>query len=163
MLRSIKKKTIERLPLLVAVHILLDGKPYEECEEDGFWFLLSSLVDVDDEQLPCRKAVKKDSLRLDATAKSRLKEILKGAKFVTISTDIWTGADQKSYMATNVHVGASVYLLEFARFEGSHTGLRIADAIGLVLEEYAIERKVLSLCSDAASNMLEGGGTWLKP
>lgn len=89
--------------------------------------------------------------------KTAIYDIMNTTRSVSLTVDIWTDRVMHSYLALTAHTFLKYtpqsYLLKFAAFDGSHTGVRIAEAMTAAIEEFGLDEKVTFIVSDNASNM----------
>lgn len=95
--------------------------------------------------------------------KKKISDMLKDKDSVSLTTDIWSDRVMRSFLGVTEHTnildpktGAEElrsFLLSCKRFNGSHTGTRIAAAFDDILETYVISNKVEYILTDNASNM----------
>ena len=83
--------------------------------------------------------------------------LLGQARSVSLTVDIWTDRVMHSYLAVTAHTFVDLSprscLVKFAVFGGSHTGVKIAEEMRKMIEEYGLVEKVCYVVSDNASNM----------
>jgi hypothetical protein len=73
---------------------------------------------------------------------------------ISITTDLWTGKNQKAYICITIHFIDDAWrlrnlLLDFSEFDGAHDGDNIARSIIGTLDDYGITHKVSLACSSA--------------
>lgn len=78
---------------------------------------------------------------------------------VSLSVDCWTSANCISFMGICVHFITNDWLsksfvLDFVPISGSHTGENLSNVLISVLREFGLEKNVLAIVSDNASNMI---------
>lgn len=88
-----------------------------------------------------------------------VKTKLESAAWVAITLDIWTDRRCHSFLGVTGHTYADCtpekMLIKFVAFRGSHTGVKIAEKLDSILEEYGIKDKVSFFVTDSAANMLK--------
>jgi hypothetical protein len=92
------------------------------------------------------------------TKVDEVKSLLSDASCVCLTSDIWSGNAKKDYLSVVVHFVTADWELEkriidFRLIDCSHSGVNIAERISLVLSEYDLITKVLSVTLDNASVM----------
>ena len=106
-----------------------------------------------------RSVVKK--LESSVTAiRTKIKEELAEAEHVSLTVDIWSDRRMRGflgvtghYLTTNKGLCLNSCLLACSRFQGSHTGERIAEAFEAICDEYDIRHKLDFVLCDNAANM----------
>jgi hypothetical protein len=67
---------------------------------------------------------------------------------LSFATDAWTSPNQRAYVAITVHFeykgGPISLLLDIVEVAKSHTGVNLAAAFAMILEDYGISDKVLT-------------------
>jgi hypothetical protein len=92
------------------------------------------------------------------TKVDEVKSLLSNASCVCLISDIWSGNTKEDYLSVVVHFVTADWELEkmiigFRLIDCSHSGVNIAERISLVLSEYDLITKVLSITLDNASAM----------
>ena len=87
-----------------------------------------------------------------------LKECLKNeAKFITLTTDIWTSIATESYLTVTAHIDSDwelqAFVLETIPFPDRHTGINIADKLKGLVKRWEIMDNVMMVSHDQGSNM----------
>nr|XP_027120364.1 zinc finger BED domain-containing protein RICESLEEPER 2-like [Coffea arabica] len=103
-----------------------------------------------------RQTVKEDCVTAFMLEKRRLRNILKGANRVSITTDLWKSGQKIQYMVVTGHFVDSDWVLQkrvlnFCNVPPPHTGVIIADALSKCFLEWGIENKVSTITVDNAS------------
>jgi hypothetical protein len=85
-----------------------------------------------------------------------VKSLLYDASCVCLTSDIWNGNVKEDYLSVVVHFITADWKLEkmiigFRLIDCSHSGVNIVERISLVLSEYDLTSKVLSVTLDNAS------------
>jgi len=112
--------------------------------------------------LPSRSCLSRQVLPNGVSRKvETVQNKLSAAKSVSLTLDIWTDRRCHSFLAATVHSFVCceplTMLLSFVSFKGSHTGLRIATEIELIVEENHLSGKIAYLVTDNAANMRKAG------
>jgi hypothetical protein len=92
------------------------------------------------------------------TKVDEVKSLLSDASCVFLTSNIWSGNAKEDYLSVVVHFVTADWELEkriigFRLIDCSHSGVNIAERISLVLSEYDLITKVLSVTIDNASAM----------
>lgn len=86
-----------------------------------------------------------------------VKKHLSQVNFISLTLDLWSDRRCHSFMAITGHTFAECiptnFLLTFQSFKGSHTGVRIAEAVDKCLSDFNIKDKLRFVVTDNASNM----------
>ncbi|XP_027086500.2 zinc finger BED domain-containing protein RICESLEEPER 2-like [Coffea arabica] len=103
-----------------------------------------------------RQTVKEDCVTAFMLEKRRLRNILKGANRISITTDLWKSGQKIQYMVVTGHFVDSDWVLQkrvlnFCNVPPPHTGVIIADALSKCFLEWGIENKVSTITVDNAS------------
>lgn len=96
-------------------------------------------------------------MKLHASEKKALKDVLKGVSRVSLTSDLWTSNQTIGYMCLTCHFLDSEWtlqkrILNFTTLPPPHTGLVIADAIFSCLLDWGIENKISTITLDNASS-----------
>lgn len=134
-----------------------DFQPFSIVEDVGFrkysrW--------IPGYELPSRKTI--SSIMIPAAYHKHvlfIKDLLKEAPSVCITTDAWTSRDTESYMATTAHYIDNNFklksiLLKFSSLPSSHTANNLAAELKDVLTEWNLLGKVNFAVSDNANNIV---------
>jgi hypothetical protein len=92
------------------------------------------------------------------TKVDEVKSLLSDASCVCLTSNIWSGNAKEDYLSVVVHFVTADWELEkriigLRLIDCSHSGVNIAERISLVLSEYDLITKVLSVTIDNASAM----------
>jgi hypothetical protein len=104
-----------------------------------------------------RKTVPRRFESLYEIRKKDLKAKLARQDAVSISCDCWTSPSMKQYLCIIVHFTDdnytySEYLLDFVNTTADHTGVVLGNIVFKALQDYGIEKKLLSISTDSGSN-----------
>ncbi len=110
--------------------------------------------------IPSRKTISTKLLPdLKRRTRASLRCSLSQASAVSLTVDIWTSRDMRSYLGVTAHYVQDFQLkkamLSCIRFRGSHTAENIAEQYDSLIEEYDLRGKVLTIITDNAANMLK--------
>lgn len=148
-----------------------DYRPISLVEDEGF----KNFVSLLDPKyvIPTRRKLR--ALIEAKYEQERVKAIeeISRATHVSLTTDLWTSLSCESYMAVTAHFIDSTWTLKSvslttSRFPETHTSLHIGNALDAIIECWKIEKKVTSIVTDNASNMvaaiplIENGGIAIK-
>ncbi len=140
--------------------IAKDLQPLSVVEDSGF---LDFCKTMDSKyKVPSRRHVRDVMLpQLFKEEQAKVQELMALAKFVSITTDMWTSTNNDAFLAVTAHYWheASLSLmssvLDCAQFEGKHTGVRIKDDLKRVMEAFHLVGKVLTIVTDNGANMVK--------
>ena len=87
-----------------------------------------------------------------------IKQVLDGAEYLSLTTDLWTGCHNRGYMSLSVHFVSSDwdmghYCLQTCEVASSHTALNLADELRNSMEEWEITDKVVMVTTDNGQNI----------
>uniref|UniRef100_A0A1X7VJ64 BED-type domain-containing protein n=1 Tax=Amphimedon queenslandica TaxID=400682 RepID=A0A1X7VJ64_AMPQE len=149
---STKRKIIDDAMLKM---IVTDLQPLSV--EDGG---LNNLVSILDSlyQLPSRATITRRLPELYAKVKAKLYKQLEATSNVSLTTDIWTSRQTKSYCCITAHYITANWelkssLLETFEFNTEHTAAHIAAELHRVATAWNISNKIACITTDNASNM----------
>ena len=123
--------------------------------------LCKFLADMDPKFTPpCRQTVTTSIIpQLVQKKRTNLKGLISSVSDVALTTDEWTDRRMHAFPGVTVHVynvksGKSTsHLLAFRAFPGTHSGQRIAEELGAVIDEFELRTKLRYIVSDNASAM----------
>ena len=137
--------------------IVKDLRPIRTVECEGFHNLMNYLEPG--YVIPSRKQFAADIIFKHTKCQEVLKEHLKNkAKFITLTTDIWTSIATESYITATAHYiddnwELQAFVLETMPFPDRHTGINIVDKLKGLVERWEIMDNVGMVSHDQASNM----------
>lgn len=123
-----------------------DLQPFSIVGDRGFIELLRELEPS--YVLPARPTFSKSLLPGKYEEKiNKVKELLKTADYVTLSTDSWTSINMEGYTAVTAHFITDAWkfygcLLTCFKYDGRHTADNIAQELERVVNEWNISEKV---------------------
>ena len=90
--------------------------------------------------------------------KERVREKLQTVDKICITTDTWTSINTDSFIAVTCHFinenfELETYVIETAKFAGSHTACAIANRLDEIFLTWDIQHKVAAVVTDNAANM----------
>ena len=152
----------KELTYRLAEMIAIDLQPFSIVEDVGFCRLMADLEPR--YALPSRCYLSDVVVpEIHSKVKHRITELLQSAKYVSLTTDIWTSTNcHHSFLSLTAHfiVCASMekkdVMLTSWLFDESHTGANISSAILSRLQAWEIEEKVVCVVRDNAANMVSG-------
>lgn len=91
--------------------------------------------------------------------KSKLIQLLKTAKSISLTTDLWSSRSKHGYLgltATWINQNFEIMdiLLEISYFPAPHTANAIADTIKKAIKKWEIENNIVSIVTDNGANMV---------
>lgn len=141
---------------LVFKMIIKDLQPFSLVEDEGFKSLINYLEPG--YSLPSRYML--SNTLLDAhylDVKNKIRDELKSASYITITTDGWTSRTTTSYQAVTAHYFVDwqfkFSLLGCFECEERHTAEYIRDKLTNLLKDWEINEKVVMVVTDNAANM----------
>ena len=105
-----------------------------------------------------RKAIRAECMRVFKKERELLQVALKDVDFISLTTDLWTSNQTISYMCVVAHFidkdwKMQTRVLSFIDLDPPHSGHVISDAIYECVTEWKIEKKIISITLDNASNI----------
>lgn len=148
--------------------IALDAEAFTLVERKGFERLIKYLAPQ--YPLPCRTYISEKIMpQLYENLKTRIREKLAAATYISFSTDIWTcSANNEAFISLTAHfirndMQREIYVLSAKHFPGNHTGVNIGQILNEIMEEWHISSNQIHLIlRDNASNMIIGTGMYLQ-
>lgn len=135
----------------------LDGRPLSIVRDKG----LKELFELIEPEyvLPSHTHVSALIRKDHEDGVTSLKELLKSADHVALTTDIWTSKATQAFATTTAHFidadwNMVACTLETTAFPGSHTGIKISEQIKSAVKRFDIEeRKIAGIVHDQAANV----------
>ena len=150
------------LTYCVAEMISIDLQPFSVVKDTGFIHLVAEL----DSRfvLPSRRYLTEVVVpEIHAKAKFKVTELLRSTKYISMTIDIWTSTNcHQSFHNLTAHfvvpktVEKKDVMLSAWQFDESHTGANISAAVLSRVQEWDIEKKIICILHDNASNMVSG-------
>jgi BED zinc finger len=137
--------------------VLRHGRPFSWAEAEGDREVHSYLNEG--ARFICRNTMKSKCLILHEKHLRLLKSYLQSLPGkVCLTTDLWTSVTSEGYLCLTVHSidknwKLSSRVLNFRRVPPPHSAADLYEIIHKLLKEWGLERKVLSITMDNASNM----------
>lgn len=152
----------KELTYRVAEMIAIDLQPFSIVEDVGFCRLIADLEPR--YYLPSRRYLSEVVIpEIYAKVKHKITELLQSAKYISLTTDIWTSTNcHHSFLSLTAHfiVCASMkkkdVMLTSWLLDESHTGANISATILSRIQAWEIEEKVVCVVRDNAANMVPG-------
>lgn len=91
--------------------------------------------------------------------RDKLKQLLKTAKSISLTTDLWSSRSKHGYLgltATWINQDFEIMdvLLEISYFPAPHTAYAISDVIKKAIRKWEIESLIISITTDNGANMV---------
>ncbi|PPR01789.1 hypothetical protein CVT24_001704 [Panaeolus cyanescens] len=108
-------------------------------------------------QIPSASTVARDVRAVFTKSRKRIAGILQRQPGqLHFATDAWTSPNHRAYMAVTVHFEHEgkpvVLLLDIVEVPQSHTGEALAEVFAEIIEEFGLQRKILALATNNATN-----------
>lgn len=149
----------ERFERHVAYFIAMTCSPYAIVENVGFKKLMKFALP--NYHLPCRTTFSNSRIpALYARTKQTIRDRLKAADFVALSTDGWTALNRSQFICVTCAFVDTDWVLRTVtlacrELNTSHTALNISECIKNIIAEYDIDlAKVTAITTDRAANMI---------
>lgn len=136
--------------------ICKDFQPISIVEDEGFRLLMKTAAPQ--YKIPSRKTIAALLDRKYESAATEFKNKIKEVESFTITTDIWTDLQTRSYLGITVHFGIRTELysgtLNVIHLDERHTAEYIGQKLLDACEEWAIDQdKITAVITDGAANM----------
>lgn len=146
----------KKLNNLILNMIVKDLQPFSIVEDDGFKSLINYLEP--DYKIPTRNTLSTTFLDAQYTAvANKVKEELRSASHISITSDGWTSRTMTSYQAITAHYlknwELKSALLGCFECHERHTAENIKTEIIRLLSEWEIKDKIFACVTDSAANM----------
>ena len=147
----------KRLNGLLLKMIVKDMQPFSIVEDEGFREFLAALDPSF--SLPSRTTLTKELLPdMYNTTVIRLKEALKTAEAIALTTDGWTSMTTESYIAVTAHYITSDFkmnscLLECFKYGERHTAENLSTELQRCINEWGLEGRIQAVVTDSAANV----------
>lgn len=157
--RNLPKWKKERIEKKFAYWISSSGGPVSSITENEDFH--SFIAEIEPSlKLPRRTKVTNDCAKLAAEVIEKIKESLKSARRVALTTDIWSSTGcRNSFLGLTAHIfntdtkRRENYCLACRQFDIAHTGENIGRLVVEILEEFGIRSKAFYCHSDNGSNV----------
>jgi len=154
-------KTARLLTIRIGEMIAVDMQPFSMVEDEGFRRVMQA--SVPQYNVPSRKQFSETVIpHLYDRVQSSIRKLIDNEDALCFTADIWTAQQSnKSYIGLTCHLVNLAFerkmaVLNCRPFEGSHTGLQIADSFQAMLELWGIAKNRCHLViSDSAANMVK--------
>jgi len=164
--KSIEKKSFEDYLL----EFIINGQhSFRIVEEEGFIAMIKSLSN--DIKIPTRKTLRSHAiLKFDSLKEKLIQEFTTFNHKISLTTDIWTSNNMSSFMSITAHFIDGNFkiqnvLIDFSLIPYPHGGQQIMEKLREIITEFKIEKKLIALTSDNASNNIKAFKilkNWLK-
>ena len=152
----------KELTYRLAVMIAIDLQPFSIVEDVGFRQPVAALEPRF--FLPSRRYLSEVVIpEVHAKVKHGITELLQSAKYISLTTDIWTSTNcHHSFLSLTAHFIACTsmekkdVMLASWLFDECHTGANISAAILSHVQTWEIEEKAVCVVCDNAANMVSG-------
>ncbi|KAE8891496.1 hypothetical protein PF010_g5015 [Phytophthora fragariae] len=166
-LRKITPQQQVHLNKLLAAWIAHHFRPMIIVEDEGFIAVIRYITeDISGVQvsLPERTKISQEIVALAVEYRKRVKLAMKvGCLYFSITCDIWTARNSKSYISVTVHYVDNEFCpqswtLEVKELPGMHDGAIIAATIEQILEDWSLLKSYcVRFVRDGGSNMVSTG------
>lgn len=141
----------------LAAFVALDLRPLRVVEGIGFKQLMNYIEPGYVE--PSRTHVMSICRKKYTTIKEELLSSLQSISNVALTTDIWTSRTVQSYLTVTVHFIADNWVMDSKvlvtrEMSERHTGIHIAESLTEIAKDWNLDRKVVAIVHDNASNMV---------
>lgn len=149
----------DRFERHVAYFIAMTCSPYAIVENDGFKELIKFALPG--YHLPCRTTFSTSRIpALYARTKDTIRERLRSAEYVALTTDCWTAHNKSQFISLTCSFVDTDWMLRNVtlacrELNTSHTAKNVSDALKNIIAEYAISTaQVTAITTDRAANMI---------
>lgn len=158
---SIDSPEAQKVHRSIGKMIAVDIQPYSIVDDSGFKELIDALEPR--YVLPSRKFFSEKIIpEMYDTVKGCVQTALSKAKFVCLTTDTWTAqTTTTSFLSLTAHwidekLTRQAAVLHCQKFDGQHTGSRLADALLDMMNQWNIEKQRVHLViRDGGANMVK--------
>ncbi|XP_063239945.1 zinc finger BED domain-containing protein 4-like [Bacillus rossius redtenbacheri] len=152
-------KCAEKFNCLIAQMICLDQQPFSIVENVGFRQLVQALEPR--YTIPTRKTFSNKLIpEMYSNLKENVKKELEDAKYIGITTDLWTSTSQDDYLSITVHFidndfSFKHYCIEVKPFlEVSHTASNLCSFLVETITLWGLQDKVVAVVTDNGRNVV---------
>lgn len=166
-LRTISAEQQKRVNLLLAEWIARHFRPMKIVEDAGFVVFIRYITEDIcgiKIRLPERTKIAQQIVALAVEYRKRVRHaIVKGCWYFSMTCDIWTSRNTKSYISLTIHYVDDEFCpqnwtLEVKELAGIHDGNAIADAIEQIMEEWQLSKLYcVRFLRDGGTNMVAAG------
>lgn len=158
---SIDSPEAQKVHRAIGKMIAVDIQPYSIVHDSGF----KELIDVLESRyvLPSRKFFSEKIIPdMYDTVRDRVQAAINEAAYLCLTTDTWTAqTTTTSFMSLTAHwidekFARQAAVLHCQKFDGQHTGIRLADALLDMMNRWGIEnQRVHLVIRDGGANMVK--------
>ena len=156
--KPLTNKNSKEIDFLLLKALIKNYLPFQIVENSDFQQFVRKLNSG--YKMPCRKTVSNVLLsQLYSATKERVREELRSASSVTITTDCWTSITNENYLSVtahyldnNWHLKSSV--LECFVYDQKHTAANLAEELKKITKEWCVECKISGVVTDNAANIV---------
>jgi hypothetical protein len=166
-LRVISPEQQQHVNRLLARWVSRHFRPLVMVEDDGFIeFVRYITVELGQVRidLPRRTQLRRDIIVYANSVRELVKQaIQRDCKFYSITSDIWTSRNSRSYISCTLHYVNENFVpnnwtLEVQELPGIHDGAAISAALAKILQRWSIPKAFcVKLVRDAGANMVKAG------
>lgn len=154
--KPLNMERTKKINLLILNMIVKDLQPFSMVEDTGFISLMNYIEPT--YKIPCRYTLSNTLLDCQyLKIKNQLKEELRGASHISLTTDGWTSRTMTSYQAITAHyfINWQIKSALLGCFEchERHTGEYIKTQIMNLVSDWEIKEKIVACVTDNAANM----------
>lgn len=152
---GLKKKNLDELLINMLV---IDLQPMSIVEDRGFTKFVHGLDPR--YNLPSRRELTRKHIpNMYEEVVQRLKDELREAPHVSVTTDIWTSRQTRGFLTVTVHYISSNWnmksaVLETARMKNDHSAENIAEELTRIFKQWDILDKVYCIVTDNGANIV---------
>lgn len=134
-----------------------DMQPLSIVENSGFQKLINLLDSR--YKLPSRKLIGTTLIpNLYESTRHKIETILSQAKYVSLTSDVWTSLNTISFITVTVHffdidLNLKTYVLTTRKLESNHTAQYLSEVLTDVIKEWNIEDKIVAIVTDSGANI----------
>jgi hypothetical protein len=155
-LDSMNNKRQQQLDNCIVRNLIVDMTlPLSIVEKDPFKKFMYE-VDPKYKVITRRCIVRSYLPALHAECIEKLQGVCNRCSHVSLTLDVWTDRRMRSYLGVTMHTviddDFQPFLLSFERLEGKHSGDKLASEFDRVVQLYGLEKKLVRLVTDNASN-----------
>jgi len=157
---SFKESGVKSDKLIHAIMYMIckDNQPISIVEDEGFKYLMKTVSPHF--KIPSRRYIARKTYEKYYIMKEIVMTKLKNIQHFTLTTDIWTNIQTRSYIGVTIHF-VEEYTLNSAllgvyELDERHTGKYIATKLLEVCKEWNIfKQNIIAVVTDGAANMLK--------
>ncbi|XP_025190395.1 zinc finger BED domain-containing protein 1-like, partial [Melanaphis sacchari] len=135
-----------------------DLQPVSIVENSGFRHLVKLLDSR--YQIPSRRAISRTIIpNMYDEVKNKIQVVLNDAKYISVTTDIWTSINTDSFITITVHffpkldINLKTFVLCTKKLTKSHTAVYLSQILTTELNKFDILHKVVAIVTDGGRNI----------